>query len=126
MKKAITIGMDLGDKNHTVCILDAEGKKIEEMSILCTDRAARALFACYRGAVVAVETGTHSRWVSQVAKEEGLKVLVGNARKLRMIWSSRRSRMYGMPRCSRASRGSILNCCIRSGIEAPRRKRTWF
>jgi transposase len=38
---------------------------------------------------VAMETGTHSRWVSQIAEEEALTVLVGNARKLRMIWSSR-------------------------------------
>jgi transposase len=37
---------------------------------------------------LAVETGTHSRWVSQTAEAAGLEVLVGNARKLRAIWKS--------------------------------------
>jgi predicted NBD/HSP70 family sugar kinase len=33
MKKGITIGMDLGDKKHQVCILDEEGKIITEEAI---------------------------------------------------------------------------------------------
>jgi len=43
------------------------------------NRTAMAIyFKQYRGAVVAMETGTHSRWVSQIAAA-GLEVLVGNA-----------------------------------------------
>lgn len=89
MKKGITIGMDLGDKKHQVCILDKTGKIIAEESVTGTRRAMTIFFKQYCGAVVAMETGTHSRWVSQIALVAGLEVLVGNARKLRMIWQSR-------------------------------------
>jgi len=89
MKKGITIGMDLGDKKHQVCILDKTGKIIAEEEINSNRVTVTKFFERYRGAVVAMETGTHSRWVSQVAEAEGLEVLVGNARKLRMIWMSR-------------------------------------
>lgn len=89
MKKGITIGMDLGDKKHQVCILDKTGKIIAEEGITNNRATVAKFFKQYPGAVVAMETGTHSRWVSQIAEAEGLKVLVGNARKLRMIWQSR-------------------------------------
>lgn len=88
MKKTITIGMDLGDRNHMACVLDGGGRKIEECAVACTVADVRAYCARYPGALLAVETGTHSRWVSEVAQEVGLKVLVGNARKLRAIWQS--------------------------------------
>lgn len=89
MKKGITIGMDLGDKKNQVCILDEAGKIIAEEGIDNNRKAVTKFFKRYCGAVVAMETGTHSRWVSQVAAAAGLEVLVGNARKLRMIWQSR-------------------------------------
>jgi transposase len=89
MKKGITIGMDLGDKKHQVCVLDKAGKIIAAEGIDNNRATVIKFFKRYRGAVVAMETGTHSRWVSQIAETEGLEVLVGNARKLRMIWESR-------------------------------------
>ena len=89
MKKGITIGMDLGDKKHQVCILDKTGKIIAEEEVAGNRTAMASFFKQYRGAVVAMEMGAHSRWVSQIAETEGLEVLVGNARKLRMIWQSR-------------------------------------
>lgn len=89
MKKGITIGMDLGDKKHQVCILDKTGKIITEESINNNRVIVTGFFKHYRGATVAMETGPHSRWVSQEAEKEGMNVLVGNARKLRMIWQSR-------------------------------------
>jgi transposase len=35
-----------------------------------------------------LETGTHSPWISQLLHARGFRVLVGNARKLRLIWDS--------------------------------------
>lgn len=35
---------------------------------------------------VAMETGTHSPWMAELFESHGCKVLVGHARKLRMIW----------------------------------------
>ena len=89
MKKGITIGMDLGDKNHQVSILDADGQIMERREVACNRRAVMAFFRQHAGAVVAMETGTHSRWVSNLAEAERLEVLVGNPRKLRAIWASR-------------------------------------
>ena len=37
--KSITIGMDLGDKNHVVCVLDSTGKAINSCSIKNTQES---------------------------------------------------------------------------------------
>ena len=83
----VTIGMDLGDKNHEVCVLDQEGKVIDRFSVGNTRRQLQAVFQKYRGAVVAIEAGTHSPWISRDLEAMGCKVLVGNPRKLRVIWA---------------------------------------
>lgn len=85
----LTIGMDLGDVVHEVCILDARGEIAGRARVGCSPEAVAKFFALYRGATVAMETGTHVRWVAALAEAAGLRVLVGNARKLRAIWASR-------------------------------------
>jgi transposase len=39
---------------------------------------------------IAIETGTHSPWVSRLLEECGHEVLVANARKLKLIYSNKR------------------------------------
>ena len=39
---------------------------------------------------IAVETGTHSPWVSRLLRECGHEVLVANSRKLRLIYANKR------------------------------------
>jgi transposase len=39
---------------------------------------------------IAVETGTHSPWVSRHLEECGHEVLVANARRLRLIYANKR------------------------------------
>jgi transposase len=39
---------------------------------------------------IAIETGTHSPWVSRLLEECGHEVLVANARKLRLIYANKR------------------------------------
>ena len=41
-----------------------------------------------RNVVVALETGTHSPWMSEYFENRGVKCFVGNARKLAAVWSS--------------------------------------
>jgi transposase len=89
MKNSITIGMDLGDKNHEVCILDEAGVVKERRKMANNKEAVVKCFEEYRGALVAIEAGTHSAWVSRVLESLECEVLVGNPRKLRMIWASR-------------------------------------
>lgn len=86
--KSITIGMDLGDKKHVVCILDAEGKMIADTTVANDKESISAFFCKYKGATVAIEASTHSPWISRQLAMLGCNVLVGNPRKLRVIWDS--------------------------------------
>lgn len=88
MKKANTIGMDMGDKSHTVCVLDAEGEVKTRTTVTNTAKAIHKYFGKLEASRVALEAGTHSGWVSRILEELGHEVLVGNPRKLRVIWQS--------------------------------------
>jgi transposase len=89
MKTGTTIGMDLGDKTHEVCILDADGKVILRRQITNTKESVKKFFKVYKGVLVVMEAGTHSPWISRLLEALGCEVLVGNARKLRMIWMAK-------------------------------------
>jgi len=88
MKDNITIGMDLGDKNHIVVILDADGNQIECTTLTNTKVSVKRFFQKYTGAKVAIEAGVHSPWISRLLEELGCQVYVGNPYKLRVIWDS--------------------------------------
>jgi transposase len=88
MKKGITVGMDMGDKNHTICTIDAEGEVLCRTTVANTSKAIRKYFGELKPCLVALEAGTHSGWVSRILEELGHDVLVGNPRKLRVIWDS--------------------------------------
>ncbi|HMA54962.1 MAG TPA: IS110 family transposase [Acidobacteriota bacterium] len=86
----VTIGLDLGDRESHYCILDSEGTVIEEGRLSTTQNGFRRRFAPLEWAVIAMEVGTHSPWVSRLLTDLGHEVLVANARKLRMIYGNRR------------------------------------
>jgi transposase len=88
MSKGITVGIDMGDKNHSVCVLDAEGVVLTRATVTNTGKAIRKYFRELEPCRVAMEAGTHSGWVSRILEELGHKVQVGNPRKLRVIWDS--------------------------------------
>ena len=90
MKKVSVIGMDMGDKNHKAVGLSEDGEAVCRDEVPCTPEGVRAYLRRHPGALLAIETGTHCRWVSGIGLELGHEVLVGNARKLRMIWDSSR------------------------------------
>jgi transposase len=80
-----TLGLDLGDRSHYVCVLDAQGQLIHE-GTLANDRVALALLLTnYPAATVALEAGTHSPWISRYLTGLGAKVIVANPRKLHAI-----------------------------------------
>ena len=90
MEKISVIGMDMGDKNHKAVGLAENGDIADRTEVPCTPEGVRAFLKRHPGALLAIETGTHCRWVAHIAMELGHEVLVGNARKLRMIWESSR------------------------------------
>ena len=90
MSDRITIGMDMGDRKSHFCALDAQGEVVEEFVLPTTREGLAEHFAEHPPALFALETGTHSAWVSEWLAEQGHEVLVGNARKLRAIWNTER------------------------------------
>ncbi|MEQ9825363.1 MAG: IS110 family transposase [Puniceicoccaceae bacterium] len=83
-----TIGLDLSDRKVAVCVLDGSGKVVEETSLPNEVKTYVAISGTYPGATIALETGTHSPWVSRTLSTHSMKVLVANARKLRAIYKS--------------------------------------
>lgn len=87
----MTAGLDLGDKYSHLCLLDtASGEVMEEGRLRTTPEALKRRFASEQQLRIAIETGTHSPWVSRLLEECGHEVLVANARKLRLIYANKR------------------------------------
>lgn len=87
---AITIGIDLGDRKHAVCVLDAKGEVLKQESIANTRGSLTVLSRRYPGALMVMEVGTHSPWTSRFLEGLGHRVLVANPRKLRAIYQNER------------------------------------
>jgi transposase len=86
-----TAGLDLGDRYSYLCLLDTDGGEVvEEGRMHTTPEALERRFASEPPMRIAIETGTHSPWVSRLLEELGHEVLVANARKLRLIYASKR------------------------------------
>jgi transposase len=84
----LTIGLDLGDRRHHVCVLNASGEIIAEEALPNTRGCLEQFSSRHPGATCIMETGTHSPWVSRLFEQLGHPVLVANARKLRAISAS--------------------------------------
>ena len=85
-----TLGLDLGDRQHHVCVLDAAGTIVREASLPNTRPALQQLLADFPRSTVALEAGTHSPWLSRYLTDLGATVLVANPRKLHAISRSER------------------------------------
>ena len=93
MKKYSTIiGMDLGDRYCYWARMSQDNEEIlEENRVRTTQTAVRRLFSRMEPARVAIEVGTHSPWIGEVLEACGHEVLIGNARKLRMIYTNEKT-----------------------------------
>ena len=87
-KNTNTIGIDLGDKAHETCTLNAEGEIIERSSVLNNRETLITFSKANRGATLIMEAGCHSPWISRLFTRQGHKVIVANPRKLRAIYES--------------------------------------
>ena len=85
-----TLGLDLGDRSHHVCVMDATGQIVREGALSNTRPALAKLMADFPRATVAMEAGTHSPWISRYLTDLGAHVLVANPRKLHAISRSER------------------------------------
>ena len=88
-KPSNTVGLDVGDRYSYYCVLNADAELMEEGRIRTTDEAVRRHFADCQRVRIALETGTHSPWISRVLQNLGHEVIVANARKVESISASR-------------------------------------
>ncbi len=86
----LTIGLDLGDRWSFYCVLDEAGKIILEQKVATTPEAMKQTFAKIPRSLIALETGTHSPWVSRLLTELGHQMLVAHAQKVQLITKSTR------------------------------------
>lgn len=87
---SITIGLDLGDKKHAICVLNQAGEIIDERTITNHRESLRRLSLKYPGARIALEVGTHSPWTSRMLCDLEHEVIVANPRKLRAVYANTR------------------------------------
>jgi transposase len=85
-----TIGIDLGDLKHAICVLDRDGEIIEQRTLANTREGLQRLSKKYPTARIAMEVGSHSPWMSRLLSELGHEVLVANPRKMRAIYTNDR------------------------------------
>jgi len=86
----LTIGLDLGDRFSSYCVLDAGGNILLEQRLPTTPEAVERTFGRMPRSRMAMETGTHSPWVSRLLTALGHEVIVAHAQKVRLIVKSRR------------------------------------
>jgi transposase len=89
-EQRITVGIDLGDKWSHYCSLDDAGEVIDEGRFRTTPQALDKHFGDMPKARIAIESGTHSIWVSEHLRGAGHEVLVANVRDLQAISQSDR------------------------------------
>ncbi len=88
--RQLTIGLDLGDRWSFYCVVDEAGEIILEQKLPTTPEAMRRAFGKIPRSRIALETGTHSPWVSRLLTQLGQEVIVAHARNVRLIGESRR------------------------------------
>ena len=86
----LTIGLDLGDRFSCYCILDEVGKILREQKVPTTPEEMKQTFGRMVRSRIAMETGTHSPWVSRLLTGLGHEVIVAHAQRVRLIVKSRR------------------------------------
>src|SRR3974390_2315165 len=86
----LTIGLDLGDRWSFYCVLDEAGKVILEQKLSTTPEATKQIFQKIPRSRIAMETGTHSPWLSRLLTELGHEVIVAHAQKVELITKSTR------------------------------------
>ena len=86
----ITIGLDLGERRHRFCVLGSNGEVVEEGSLPNERVQLSGLVGRYPGALVVMEAGCHSPWISRYVEALGCEAVVSNPRKVRAIYQHER------------------------------------
>ena len=89
-QQKLTIGLDLGDRNSWYCVVDEAGQIRLEQRVRTSAKALQEVFGAMPRSRIALETGTHSPWISRLLSELEHELIVAHARKVRLIGESRK------------------------------------
>jgi predicted NBD/HSP70 family sugar kinase len=81
----LTIGLDVGDRSSFYCVIDGKGEVILEARVATRPEALKEAFGKMLRSRIALETGTHSPWISRLLSELGHEVIVAHARDVRLM-----------------------------------------
>lgn len=84
----LTIGIDLGDRKSTLCVLNLAGQIVTEEAIMTGPVSFSDYFRRFPPSVAVIEVGMHSRWANRVLAECGHEVIVANPCKIKLIFGS--------------------------------------
>ena len=87
-RKRLTVGIDLGDKKSEYFVIDEEGTEVVQGSVKTTPAAFMEAFGEMARCRIAIEVGSHSRWVSERLTAMGQEVLVADPRRVPLISNS--------------------------------------
>ena len=122
-KEKVTIGLDLGTSAHTFCVLDRRGEILKKGWLHNERKELAKLASVYLGALVIMEAGIYSPWISRFLDALGMEVVVANPRKTRAIWQNERKSderdALVLARLGRADR-NLLSPIVHSSEEAQR------
>lgn len=126
----VTIGIDLGDRQSHICVLDADGEVLETGTVPTTQAGMRRRFERCDHARIAIEAGGQSAWVAELLEGLGHDVIVANARRLRLIYANdKQCRWSGATKSTRtrspASRDWIPGSSTRSSTAIAAFGSTW-
>ena len=83
-----TVGIDLGDKYARYAVLEDGNDFIEQDRLPMTKAAFGSRFGHWKPARMAIEAGTHARWISELLRAMGHEVIVANPRELKALTQS--------------------------------------
>ena len=76
----LTMGLDLGDRFCYFCVLNESGEIVREDRVATNKEAISKAFAKFKPCRIAMETGTHSPWISRLLAAMDFEVIVANAK----------------------------------------------
>jgi transposase len=89
-EQRLTIGLDVGDRSSFYCVLNGAGEVILQAKVATRPEALKEAFGGMLRSRIALETGTHSPWMSRLLSELGHEAIVAHPRDVRLIGESRR------------------------------------
>ena len=88
--RQLTIGLDVGDRSSFYGVIDGKGEMILEARVATRPEALKETLGRMPQSRIALETGTHSPWISRLLSELGPEVIVAHGRDVRLIGSRRK------------------------------------